>query len=335
MKRTVSIYATLLILFSFYAYACSASRRSDSPKSQTSYAMGSLVTQTVYGGDGQTLENAMKAIVALDDEISYRNDMSVIAELNENANARLSAKALELITQSQKLSRETDGKYDITVLSLVLLWGFDTDSPSLPDDNDIRSALLKTGYEKITINDDIVTLAGGAAVDLSAAGKGEACEVAVNEYKKAGITGGIVTVGGSVGVYGTKNGEKFTVGVRDPFDASSLLGTLLLTDIYISTSGSYEKKFTSGGTEYHHLLDTDTGYPVENGLISVTVICNDGGLSDMLASAFFCVGKEKALTLIGEYSAEAIFVTTDKHIYITGGLADCFDSSYGFTVISP
>jgi thiamine biosynthesis lipoprotein len=331
MKKAAVIIMLFSMLLSFYA--CSGNM--NDTETRTSYAMGSMVTQTIYGGDKQVLENAINAIGELDSTISYRNDNSEIAALNSNGNATLSEKTLELINQSVKLSSETDGKYDITVLPLVLLWGFDGDTPSLPSDSDITPLLKKVGNENIEIDGNKVSLHNGVTVDLSAAGKGEACEVALNEYKKSGVTGGIVTVGGSVGVCGTKNGEKFTIGVRDPFDTSSLLGTIKITDTYISTSGSYEKKFTSGGVTYHHILDPDTGYPADSGLVSVTVVCPDGGLSDILATAFFCIGMDKAMTLMDEYSAEAVFVTADKKVYITEGLKNIFNSSYDFTVITP
>jgi|LSQX01.3.fsa_nt_gb thiamine biosynthesis lipoprotein len=330
-KRALICIAFLLALL---VCSCALDNGENSKKSSTSFAMGAVVTQTVYGGDEEILNDAIKAIKALDMEISYRKDNSQLADLNKDKTLTPSEKVFELISQSVKLSEETRGKYDITVLKLVKLWGFDGDSPSLPSEEDINKALENTGYENIKIEGKTVSLTGGVEIDLSAAGKGEACEVAVNEYKKAGISGAVVTVGGSVGVYGSKNGEKFTIGIRNPFDTASLIGKIKTTDTFISTSGSYEKNFEKDGMVYHHLLDPDTGYPVFNNLISVTVVCDDGGLSDMLASAFFCMGIDNSIPLLEEYSAEVVFITTDKQIYITKGLADSFESTNKYTVIT-
>lgn len=330
MKKTA--FALIIIILASSLSGCFL-QNSGQGLTQTSFAMGSPVIQTIYGGSKQVLDDAANAIAELDNAISYRNPNSPVAQLNSERSLTLSGKVLEMLKQSVLLSDETEGKYDITVLKLIKLWGFDTDTPSLPFDEDIKNTLLNTGYENIKIENDKVTLTGNIEIDLSAAGKGEASEVAIDIYKKAGITGGVVAVGGSVGVFGTKNGENFLIGIRNPFDTSSLIATLEITDAFISTSGSYEKKFTKDGTTYHHLLDPDTGYPVFNNLISVTVVCGDGGLSDMLASAFFCIGIEKALSLAKAYNAEVIFITTDKQVFITKGLEKIYKSSFDYTAL--
>ena len=94
---------------------------------------------------------------------------------------------------------------------------------------------------------------------------------------------------------------------------------------FLPASGSYEKRFENDGEEYHHLLDPSTGYPVKNGLVSVTVVCADGALSDMLSSACFCAGVEKSRELLKKYSASAIFVREDGGIFVTKELAPCVE----------
>ncbi|MFA6730089.1 MAG: FAD:protein FMN transferase [Eubacteriales bacterium] len=331
LKSLLSSFAPLAIsavlaLFPVLLTSCSVK-----PTQKVTFAMGSVVSQTVYGGDGGAAEKANKAIAELDGLISYRDEDSEIAKLNKDKTAFLSDNVLKLVRESLELSSDTAGMFDITVLPLVKVWGFDGDSPALPAEEEISSALESVGFENIIINESSVTLKNSAALDLSALGKGLACEAAVNEYKKAGATGGIVSVGGSVGVYGLKTGGKpFTVGIRDPFDVSSVIGTLTITNTFISTSGSYEKKFEKDGKTYHHLLDPKTGYPAYGGCVSVTVVCGDGGLSDALASACFCLGIEKSQTLLEKYSAEAVFITDGNKIFITSGLTGVFETPLGY-----
>lgn len=155
-------------------------------------------------------------------------------------------------------------------------------------------------------------------------GKGAACDAAVAAYEESGVNRAVVSVGGSVGVYGEKpGGQPWTIALRDP-DTEGSLGTLSLASGFLSTSGSYEKQFTEDGVTYHHLLDPGTGYPAESGLLSVTVWSGSGTLSDALSTACFVLGLEDSLPVLEQFDSEAVFITEDHQIYVTEGLADAF-----------
>lgn len=327
MKKIICLFLSVLVALS--VLSCN-----DPPYESLNYAMGASVTQKIYGGEEkEASENALRAIKELDNRISYRNSSGEIGLLNQNGSAELDGEMLGYLSQAIEISDLTKGKYDITVLPLVLLWGFDGDDMRLPLESEISKALERVGYENIAINNNRVELLNNAMLDFSAMGKGEACEKAIEEYKKSGVEGAVVTVGGSVGVYGSKNGKPFTVGIRDPQDSSGLLGTLKVTDKYISTSGIYEKKFEKDGKTYHHLLDPSSGYPVDSGLISVTVISDDGGLSDALSSACFCLGIYESMELLNKYSANAVFVSKDGSVTVTEGIADAFECGRNVTYV--
>ena len=135
--------------------------------------------------------------------------------------------------------------------------------------------------------------------------------------------------------YGKKpDGKPWKIGIANPRteDGESYLGSLTIDGTCsISTSGDYEKYVIEDGVRYHHILDSKTGYPAESGLISVTIVCEDGWLSDGLSTACFVLGYEDSLPLLETYQAEAVFVTEDKEVIVTDGLKDMFtltDSSY-------
>ena len=79
------------------------------------------------------------------------------------------------------------------------------------------------------------------------------------------------------------------------------------------------------GKRYHHILDPKTGYPVWNGLDSVTIVCDKGHLADGLSTACFVLGMDDAMELLEKYDADAMFVDEDKNIYLTDGMKDRFE----------
>ena len=140
----------------------------------------------------------------------------------------------------------------------------------------------------------------------------------------------------SLAAIGTKpSGDAWQIGVRDPFSqsTSTTLGTLALSDAFVSTSGSYEKCFTYEGETYHHILDPKTGKPCESDLLSVTVVAPSGTLSDMLSTACFLVGSEEAFSLASEYGASILAVTADGTLLASASLKGVFTPNAGWEAV--
>ena len=182
-------------------------------------------------------------------------------------------------------------------------------------------------YSKLRYNADDCSYSfksSGYAVDLGAVGKGAACDVMVSEYKAADIDYAIVAVGGSIGTYGTKpGGKKWTIAVRNP-KGEGTIGTLDIDSGFVSTSGSYEKYFEYDGKLYHHILDPETGYPKETEVVSVTILCDTGTISDALSTACFNLGWDKSQAVLEQFGADAVFVYSDGTVRITEGMKDIF-----------
>ena len=227
------------------------------------------------------------------------------------------------------ISRKSGGKFDFTLGAVSDLWSF-TSNPCVPDEEALNTALASSGYGKITVSgNDISYASDNLIIDFGASGKGIALDEikAMLDGKK--VKEATVSVGGSVLIYGK---EEKTVGIRDPYsNAGDHIAKITVSDVCISTSGSYERRFEENGKEYHHILDPETGYPVENNLISVTIISESGILSDCLSTACFVLGLEEGAKLAEEYGCEAIFVTADKKIYATSEIyssTEITDDSY-------
>ncbi len=301
----------------------------------TNYAMGTFVQQTVYGAkrvDAATV--AAKSIGELENLISWRVDDSDIARLNEAAGSdwtKLDPKTIALLQKTLDVSEKSGGALDPTILPISSMWDFGGSNQRVPSKEEIQKYIKYVDYRNLRLNltESSASLKNHyMAVDLGAVGKGAACDEAVAAYKSVGAQSGIVAVGGSVGVFGTKpDGAPWHIAVRDPNsneDQGAAMGTVDLTSGYISTSGTYEKNFTENGVTYHHLLNPKTGYPENNGLLSVTVVCDNGALSDALSTACFILGRENGMKLLEQYNAGGIFIDTNNKVYRSERLKNQF-----------
>lgn len=315
-KKTGAVIILFLLVFSLSS--CGSEKQTE-----TFYAMGSYITQTTYGAEKMLLKSIKSDIEQADANISHRNENSYISLLNKGKKAVFDKQTYNILFEAVEFCADTNGVFDVSLLSLTCLWDFDGESSHVPTPEEINTALQNIGYKNIVFGDNnTVSLKNDAKLDLGSLGKGYACDIAVQAYKEAGISG-IISVGGSIGVNGMKpEGEYFNVGIRNPFskDTNDVFAAITLKKGFVSTSGSYEKYFVEENVYYHHILDTSTGYPIENNLVSVSVVCENGMQSDILSTACYAMGVEDSLPLLKKYGAEAVFVTKDKKVLITEGL---------------
>ncbi|MDE6531852.1 MAG: FAD:protein FMN transferase, partial [Lachnospiraceae bacterium] len=125
-------------------------------------------------------------------------------------------------------------------------------------------------------------------------------------------------------VLGSKpDNEPFTVGVEKPFGDGDPIASFALTDCTLVTSGVYHRYFYDGDTLYHHILDTATGYPVENHLYSVSILGESSLTCDALSTTCFVLGPEDGLKLIETLDGvEAMFITDDNTIQYSSGFPE-------------
>lgn len=331
-------------IFSFAAVAAaitgavrlSVSRAGDSAVVCTTYAMGTCFSQTVAGENAREAENtASAAISEMDNLISRKTETSEISELNRSAGQKsvpVGAQTASLLKLSLELAKLSGGAYDPTILPLSSLWDFDDDIRTVPEESKILAAVGLVDYSALQLDESAGTAflaKSGMGVDLGGVGKGAACDAAVAAYEAAGVRCGLISAGGSsIGLFGIKtDGSLWRVAVRDPKTPDSDAGTvgeLSLASGYLSTSGVYERCFEQDGILYHHLLNPKTGYPQNNGLLSVTVTASGGALSDGLSTACFMLGIEKSAALLEHYGAGAVFICEDGSIYVTENLRGSF-----------
>ena len=299
-----------------------------SEKEKSFIAMGTVVTEKLYGkNDIDLTAEAIESIVSkLENEISWRKSGSPINLLNENLSVDTNNEIIDIIKQCLDVYEKSDGAFDITVGKLTSLWNIGEENARVPADEEIQSGLKFVDSSKIKITDDKIVINENQFVDLGAIGKGLACDK-INDYLKTTETqAAVISVGGSILLYGNSpRNDKWNVAIRDPRgESTEYVAVLNLGSCFVSTSGDYERVLEHNGKSYHHILDPKTGYPAESDLISVTVVCDNGFLSDALSTACFVLGKDRGTELLEKFGAQGVFIDKDKNIYVTDGLKDSF-----------
>lgn len=293
------------------------------------FAMDTYITVEAYGNNAEAaLNSTQEKIISLEKLWSVTDENSEIYSVNHsNGNTvELSDETAELLRFAMNISAETDGALDCTLYPVLTRWGFTTGEYQVPDDKTLSELLENTGYKKVQINGNRVTVPQGMQLDLGAVGKGYAGDLATEVLRENGVDSALLNLGGNIHAIGSKSdGTPWRIGLRSPFGEGSF-ATLEISDRAVITSGGYERYFTDkDGREYHHILNPETGKPAQSGLVSVTIIGSEGRLCDGLSTAVFVMGLNKAEQLWRQKNDfEMVLVADNGKIYITEGLNDVF-----------
>lgn len=336
MKRRLA--ALLLMIFALFLTACG--EKSAESETRTVYAMDTVMNLTVYGENAAAaLENAEKELHTLDESVLSRTaEGSELSALNAANGESVSYGADDplpkLIETALAISKATDGAFDPTLAPVLDAWGFTKDLHRVPSADELAALLARTGRDKVALEKTVdgysVALSDGAQLDLGGIAKGYAADLLRAQLEQEGVTSATLDLGGDVFVMGRKSdGSDWRIAVKDPADTESYLGVVSAADKFIVTSGVYERYFEENGVRYHHILDPKTGCPAESGLVSVTVLCENGAWADALSTACFVLGPDSALALRDDLADqgtdfELILVTDDGRVLYTGGLAAAF-----------
>ncbi len=295
-------------------------------------AMDTVMSFSIISRNAEkNMQKAYEQIVAYDAAFSAHSEDSEVSEANHSSgnSIHVSDELAEQINTALKVSKMTDGAFDITVLPLMKLWGFYNRNYTVPDETSIANTIKLIGYEKIRLEDNMLYMQEGTQIDLGAVSKGFAGQKAAQLLMDLGVDSGMLSLGGNMQVFGLNSYDSvWNIAIQDPYDESAYVGIIHNTDCSIITSGSYQRYFEENDKIYHHIIDPHTGYPAESGLVSVTIIADDGTYADALSTGLFVTGLDKAVEIWKEYrDFEAVFITENNTIYITEGLIDKFTSS--------
>lgn len=314
-----------LLSAAFLLTGCSGAPAQE-PETATFFAMDTAMDFTVYG-DAALLDEAETLIGSLEEQVSVTDEHSDIYAIDHTGSGSLSGNAAELMEQALEICRRTDGALDLSIYPIVRAWGFTTGSYQVPDEETIQSLLPLVDYTQIQYDaaTGTVTLPEGMEIDLGSVAKGYAGQLAAQMLRNSGVESALLNLGGNVQTVGAKpDGSPWQIGIKDPQGEDAMM-VLSVEDQAVVTSGGYERYFEQDGQTYWHIMDPSTGHPADSGLISVTIVGDEGVVCDGLSTALFVMGLEKAADLWAQSGDfEAVFVTASGEVYITEGLRDHF-----------
>ena len=230
-----------------------------------------------------------------------------------------------LLSEGLSITKESDGAFDIAIAPLTSLWDFTAEDPKVPDDADIQNALPLCSSDGVTINgQDIILPSDDIQFDVGAIAKGYIADRLKDFLVKKGVNSAIINLGGNVLCIDSKpDGTPFKVGIQKPFaDRNETEAVMDITGKSVVSSGIYERCFKQNGKLYHHILNPKTGYPYDNGLISVTIISDQSVDGDALSTTCFALGLDEGLKFAEKKGVQAVFITEDYELHYTDGFQD-------------
>jgi thiamine biosynthesis lipoprotein len=289
--------------------------------------MGTLFSIVLYAHDPATAEKAAAAaferVAELDAVMSdYQADSELMRLCDQpyGQPVSVSADLFDVLQYSQKVSRLSDGAFDVTVGPFVRLWRFSRKRGVLPTASELAAARAAVGYQKLRLdpaNRTVTLLAPGMRLDLGGIGKGYAADQALRVLREMGLRQALVAASGDIAV-----GEPpprqlgWRIGISSLGSSTNgLARTLILANAGISTSGDTEQHVDIGGIRYSHILDPTTGLGLTN-RIQATIVGPDATTTDGLDTTVSVLGKERGLALVDAWprASALVLVQEDKEI---------------------
>lgn len=279
---------------------------------------------TIYHITYQSDVNYQKEIEAelqkVDNSLSPFNKTSIISRINRNEDVKVDNLFAEVFQLAEKISKETDGAFDITVAPMVNAWGFGFKTGNPPTKQTVDSLRAIVGFQKVTLEEEHVKKQNPhIMLDCSAIAKGYGSDIVARFLKKKGIQNFMVEIGGEIVVNG--NSEKqvpWRVGINKPTDDSlntsqELQDVINVTDIAMATSGNYRNFYYKNGKKYAHTIDPKTGYPVQLNILSATVLAKNCATADAYATSFMVMGLDGAKKVLEKHpELDAYLIYSDE-----------------------
>lgn len=347
MKQSINAIQFFFIGILFFVFSSISCVKSEQPiavepQSQSELMLGTACRITIYDYPSEEAFKAAFARIAdIEARMSLHLDTSEIAAVNAAAGlqaVQVSEDTFRVVEKALEAARLSIGAFDPTVGPLVTAWDIGGDNPRRPPQSEIDSLLPLIGYDRVVLHPEdtaIELLDPGMKLDLGGIAKGYAADEVAEVLKQYGVEKAIINLGGNVLTMGTRvDGTPWRIGIQNPeAERGGHVMVVGLEDQALVTSGPYERYLELDGVVYHHILDTDTGYPVKTDITSASIITSESFMADALSTAVYSLGLEQGMALINSLEGiEAVFMDTEKRLYVSQGVQD---GTLTYTISNP
>jgi FAD:protein FMN transferase len=283
------------------------------PKAMRAYhlqgqAQGTSWHIVYYAADSLFTQAAADSLFnQVDSSLSLYKPYSLVNAFNRSARGLAGDKHLrQVVSKALEVHARSEKAFDITVWPLVNAWGFGHQKiTALPDSNDVRKLMPCTGSQYLQLTkDSIIKLKPCLQLDVNGIAQGYTVDMLAQNLESNSIINYLVEVGGEMRIRGHKQpeGQLFRIGIESPsnspFETAPIQKILALPGGALTTSGNYRRYYESDGKRIAHVLDPRTGFPVNNSLLSVTVLAPDAMTADAYDNAFMVLGPQQSMELI-------------------------------------
>jgi len=321
-KRGACLVGVFLVLL--FAASCSNGNRQQAPFRYSGWTMGTAFNVTVAVMPNTVRTDELKAGIdrqlnGVDGSMSTFLEDSELSRLNRSRSTDwlpVSDPLATVIAEAQRISRLTDGAFDVTVGPLVNLWGFGPEKrggDDLPSSSEIAARLQTCGYRNLHVREEppsVRKLLPEITIDLSALAKGYGVDRVAGYLESAGINDYLVEVGGELRVKGKSHrGDAWRIGIEKPAPGQRVVQkVLVLDDMAVATSGDYRNYIEVDGQRFSHTIDPRTGRPITHKLASVTVLSHTTMAADALATGLMVLGPDEGFVLAEQNAWAALFI---------------------------
>ncbi len=281
--------------------------RFSGPTMGTQYNVSVVPKEHLLCGKAKFEKKIRESLEQTNQQMSHyiaESELNQISRLKVGEEMPISADMENILQLSHRLYSLSDGAFDITVGPLVNLWGFGPKSSpddSVPSDEQIRSAMAKTGGDSLLLTAAKVSKSKAVELNLSAVAKGYGADKVAQVLETCGAKDYLVEVGGELLLKGLSHrGGPWKVAVEKPSSslaAQSMQRLLEVSNKGVATSGDYRNYFEKDGVRYSHTIDPRTGKPITHALASVTVLAPSSAEADAWATVITVVGPEEGMRL--------------------------------------
>ncbi len=289
--------------------------------------MGSRFEITVVDNNStsanKNIDLAIAEITRIEKLISSWDKNSQTSKINRNAGIKpviVDDELFQLIKRALKISKLTNGAFDISYASMDKVWFFDGTMTKMPSDEIIKKSVAKVGYQNIILNEkkhSVFLKLSGMKIGFGAIGKGYAADKAKALLQKKGVVSGIINASGDLNTWGKQpSGKDWLVAIVNPLNKEKVFSWMPVFNSAVVTSGNYERYVKFNNVLYTHIIDPRTGYPA-TGVLSVTIFTKTAELADALATSIFVMGVDTGLNFINQLKGVECIIINENNKIIT------------------